>query len=241
VLPVTPTPADVRDLLALCADIVQLWNDHEREPVIAAASELLRLGLDSDATRGTSLATIVGSDSAPRPAELERLFGQIEEGIWRIGLLVVPRTLELVGAHFLHEIELVAKAIYDGARALVSAIEAGIAWLAQQLDLLEKKLEQLAAAAAQLVADIAGTVSGLADALLELEDQIVQTIRADGWALAAPLVSWAPGFVRVAVHDLYDAAFDSLTWLLEAPLQVLRQVAQWVHDALAQQMSASPC
>jgi len=43
------------------------------------------------------------------------------------------------------------------------------------------------------------------------------------------------------VHDLYDAAFDSLTWLLEAPLQVLRQVAQWVHDALAQQMSASPC
>ena len=238
VLPVTPTPADVRDLLALCADIVQLWNDHEREPVIRAASELLRLGLDSDATRGTSLATIVGSDGAPRPVELERLFGQIEEGIWRIGLLVVPRTLELVGAHFLHEIELVAKAIYDGARALVSAIEAGIAWLGQQLDLLEKKLEQLAAATAQLVADIAGTVSGLADALLELEDQIVQTIRADGWALAGPLVSWAPGFVRGAVHDLYDAAFDSLTWLLEAPLQVLRQVAQWVHDALAQQIAA---
>ena len=238
VLPVTPTPADVRDLLALCADIVQLWNDHEREPVIWAASELLRLGLGSDATRGASMAMIVGSDGAPRPAELQRLFGQVEEGIWRIALLAVPRTLELIGAHFVHEIELVAKAIYDGTRALVSAIEAGIAWLAQQLDLLEKKLEQLAAAAAQLVADIAGTVSGLTEALLELEDQIIQTIRADGWALAATLVSWAPGFVRAAAHDLYNAAFDALTWLLESPLQVLDLVAGWVHEALAQQIAA---
>jgi hypothetical protein len=235
------TPADVKEILDLCADLAVLWNRREREPLLGLFGELMLLGLATPTTRDETFATLLTSDRAPRDRDLQALLDRVEGGAWRTALLVVPRALQLVALHFVHEAEALALAVWEGAKALIAAAEAGVAWLAQQLDQLRHKLEELVGAAALLVGRIAEELAQLVGHLLTLEDEVVASIHHAGWGIVAPLISWAPGFVQDAARELYDDAFDGLGWMLKAPLLLLGAIATWVHDVVAALTTGGCC
>jgi hypothetical protein len=241
VLPVALVPKDVKDVLDLCADLAMLWNRQEREPLLGLLGELMLLGLATPATRDETFATLLSSDRAPRDHDLQALLDRVAAGAWRTALLVVPRALQLVALHFVHEAEALALAVWEGAKALIAAAEAGVAWLAQQLDQLRHKLEELIGAAALLVGRIAEELARLVAHLLTLEDAVLVSIHDAGWAIVAPLISWAPGFVQDAARELYDDAFDGLGWVLKAPLLLLGAIATWVHDVVAALTAGGRC
>lgn len=233
-LPVAVTPKDVEELLGLAADVIERWNHKQREPVLDAMRELLLLGLSVPQTRDETFATLLRSDAAPQDARLHAVLDQVERGVWDTALLLFPRLLALAVDHFVHEAEAIAVAIYEGAKAVVAAVESAVAWLAQQLDQLRHQLAQLVEAAKRLVADISAKVLQLSRDLLTLEDAIIASVRAAGWSVASEVIAWAPGFVRDAIGDVYDAAFDALRWALEAPLALLSSIAVWVHEVVTQ-------
>jgi hypothetical protein len=241
ILPVALVPKDVKEILDLCADLAALWNRQEREPLLGLLGELMRLGLATPATRDETFATLLTSDRAPRDGDLQALLDRVEAGAWRTALLVVPRALQLVALHFVHEAEALALAVWEGAKALIAAAQAGVAWLAQQLDQLRHKLEELVGAAALLVGRIAEALAQLVAHLLTLEDAVLASIHDAGWAIVAPLIAWAPGFVQDAARELYDDAFDGLGWVLKAPLLLLGAIATWVHDVVAALTAGGCC
>ena len=238
VLPFALTPADVEGILVLCADLAKLLNDEEREPLIEAATAVASFGLGSGGSRAAVIAKLMTSDAVPRDQDLKALLERIEKTAWDVAVLVVPRVLLLVGEHFVHEVELIARAVYEGAKALVKAVEDAIVWLAQQLDALKKKLGELVATVGRLVGEIAGAIADLAQHVRQLKDDAVDAVRALGWSIAAPIVSWAPACVQAEARKLYDALFDSIKWALDLPLKVLHDVGTWVHDALTAQVAA---
>jgi hypothetical protein len=233
-LPIAVTPKDVEELLGLAADVAERWNDKLREPVLHAMGELLLLGLSVPQTRDQTFATLLRSDAAPQDARLHAVLDQVERGVWDTVLLLFPRLLALAVDHFVHEAEAIAVAIYEGAKAVVAAVDAAIAWLGQQVDELRYQLAQLMEAAKQLVADLSAKVLQLSRHLLTLEDAVVASVRAAGWSVASEVISWAPGFVRDAIRDVYNTAFDALRWALEAPLALLSSIAAWVHEVVIQ-------
>jgi hypothetical protein len=205
----------------------------DQEPLLELLGELMLLGLAAPATREDTFATLLASDAAPRGDDLQALLDRVERGAWQSALLVVPRALELFALHFVHEAETIAIAVYEGAKALIAAVEQGIAWLAQQLEELKRTLERLVTEAGKLVEQITGELARLTTHLLTLEDAVLESIRAGGWAAISPGIAWAPGFVQQAARGVYDTAFDGAKWVLEAPLALLGQIATWVHEAVS--------
>jgi hypothetical protein len=235
-LPVMLTPEDAAGLLDLAAEVMERFNADHRQQLISALDAVTSLA----ATGGLeqALSTLIGTDDPPNQPQLDALLARVERCAWDLAGLIIPEALKLLGLHFLNEVKLIAEAIFEGAKAVVAAVEAAAAWLAQELAALQAKLKELVVVAAALVADLAGTIDQLAGHLLTLEDQIIDSIRDFGWTLGRELVSWAPGFARDAAHDAYNALFEAAAWVLETPLRVLQSIAGWVHDELTLQVQA---
>jgi hypothetical protein len=236
-LPVMLTPEDAAGLLDLAAEVMERFNADHRQQLMSALDAVTSLAV-AGAGLEQALSTLIGTDDPPNQSQLDALLSRVERCAWELAGLIVPEALKLLGLHFLNEVKLIAEAIFEGAKAVVAAVEAAAAWVAQELAALQAKLKQLVTAAAALVAGLAGTVDQLAGHLLTLEDQIIDSIRDFGWTLGKELVSWAPGFARDAAHDAYNALFEAAAWVLEAPLRVLQSIAGWVHEELTLQVQA---
>lgn len=236
-LPVMPTPEDAAGLLDLAADVMEHFNANHRQPLMASLAAVTSLAV-ADTGLEQTLSTLIGTNDPPNRPQLDALLVRVETCAWDLAGLIVPEALKLLGLHFLNEVKLIANAIFEGAKSVVAAVEAAVAWLAQQLAALQAKLKELVDKATALAADLAGTVEQLASHLLTLEDQIIDSIRDFGWTLGKALVSWAPGFAQAAAHDAYNALFEAVAWVLEAPLKVLQSIAGWVHEELTLQMQA---
>jgi hypothetical protein len=238
-LPVALTPDDVNQILTLAADIVHLLNAQERQAIITSMQTAMQMGLQAGASRDQSFNALLGSSDPANPEQLTLALNQIESGLWAVAKLALPRILQIILDHYVNEAKVIAMAIYDGAKAVVAAVESALAWLGQEVQQLTQKLNELVAAAGQLVADIASEVDALASYLVTLEHSVLESIRAYGWGIAQQAISWAPGFVQDAAKGVYDALFDGFEWLLEAPLKVLELAADWVHEIVTDLMQSS--
>jgi hypothetical protein len=236
-LPVMLTPEDAAGLLDLAASVMERFNANHRQPLMASLEAVMSLAV-ADTGLDQTLSTLIGTDDPPNRPQLDALLVRVETCAWDLAGLIVPEALKLLGLHFLNEVELIANAIFQGAKSVVAAVEAAVAWLAQELAALQAKLKELLDKATALVAGLAGTVEQLASHLLTLEDQIIDSIRDFGWTLGKVLVSWAPGFAQAAAHDAYNALFEAAAWVLEAPLKLLQSIAGWVRDELTRQVQA---
>jgi hypothetical protein len=124
----------------------------------------------------------------------------------------------------------VVRALEQGARAIVEAAVAAANWLAEQVEEFQRRLEDIAKRIGQLTADMARFIEEVAIHLRGLLGQAVDRIRDAGWSLVAPLVADLPDEIERAIRDLYNALFDAVRWLVEAPFAVLASVAGWVRQ-----------
>jgi hypothetical protein len=231
-LGISVTPQDVVGILDLVADAVQLCNDELRRPLLEAVGAMLSLGLSTEGTRAATLATLTGSDDAPAAEDLRELLDEVAGGVWSMVQLVGPRVLELMALHYLNQAVAIAEDIYKGAKAVVAAVEQGIAWLAQQASELVRLVGELAGQVAALMAKALGDIRALSTHLATLVAGVLESIRAYGASLADPLLEPFPQFVQDALMGLYDALFDLAETLITAPFHILSAVAGWAESAL---------
>lgn len=232
-LPISINPDDLAGLLRLAADATERWNDNHREPLFDLIEVLFALGMSDESTRAQTLTTLTTSDSPAVEADLDRTLALVRDSTLDMLGFLAPRLLELLVMHYVNEVKQVAMAIYEGAKAVVAAVEQAIAWLAEEIEKLRKKLEELAKEAARLGAQIAADIAALAEHLRTLTSQIVDSIRDAGWSLVdAVIPEWVPGWGVDIVKAIYNALFDAVKWMLTLPLAALNLVAGWARDLL---------
>lgn len=226
------TPQDVVGLLELVADSMHLWNEEQREPLLEALGVVVSLGLATEDTRAVTLATLTDGDEAPSAQALDALLDRVADGVWSMVQLIGPRVLELLALHYLNQARAIAETIYEGAKAIVAAVEEGIEWLGQQAAALQRLVGELAARVAGLMAKALGDIRALTVHLTTLIEDVLEAIRAFGASLAEPLLDPFPEFVKDALMNLYNGLFDAVKALITAPLKVLSAIAGWAEAAL---------
>jgi hypothetical protein len=231
-IPIIPTPEDVDKILQLCADVVELLDEHEREPLTEAARVALAAGLGTEETREATLAALTESDDPPRSEDLEVLLERAQDGAWRVCEHVGTELLAMLVAYFKAQVERVAKAIQAAAKEIVAAAEAALAWAGRQLAELQQLLSQLVAKAGQILARMAADIQALASHLASLAGAVVAKVRAAAFSALEPLIADFPGWAKNGLRELLGSLFDTIQWLLTVPAQLLSTVAGWVKDML---------
>ncbi|HEX7168635.1 MAG TPA: lamin tail domain-containing protein [Acidimicrobiales bacterium] len=238
VLPVSLNIDDVKGLLRLAADVMSLVNDEQREPLMDVLGQLIRMGLATDAGFDAAMDTLLTTDAAPAADNLDAALARVQDGAWAIAGFVVPRALELVAMHFVHEAKRLAVAIYEGAKAVVEAVQKGLALLANTARELADRARVLAAQGLQLAAQVAGHIRGAAEHVRSLVAAIVAKVRAFGRSLLDPVIAWMPEWAQNELRNLYNTVFDAVRWMLDAPLALLSSVAGWAEQALSSASAA---
>jgi Lamin Tail Domain len=226
------TPQDVVGILELAADSIRAWNQQQRQPLLEAVSEMVSLGLSTEDTRVATLATLTGGDDATAADQLEALLDRVADGAWSMVELIGPRALELLALHFLNQAIAIAEVIYEGAKAIVAAVEQGIAWLAQRAAELLQLVGELAGRVAALLAKALGDIRALATHMTTLIAGVLDDVRDYGASLVEPLLTPFPQFVKDALLGVYHALFDVAKAFITAPFQILSAIAGWAEAAL---------
>lgn len=234
----TLTPGDIERTLGLIADTAKLANDELRGPLVQSLETVLGADLSDPARRDASFAAVADTDAPPDSGALSTALSRLEDGSLDLAGEILLGVLEILGMHLVDEAEAVAALVYEGVRPVVEAVEEAVTWLGEQLEQLQARAEELGREIEQALERLAGEIAVLAAHLETLLQDVLEAIRADGWKLAQPLVGWLPEAVQDAVHEVYDALFDGVESLLEAPLAVLGNVADWVSAELLAQAQA---
>lgn len=247
----TPTPEDLADILDICANTLEYWNEHERADWFRLAGDLISLGLmTGDPKLDAVWQNIKDSNSqAPLPAledQLRALAERLAGGTWRLVLQIAPALLELFKNHFPRLVnEYVLKPLAAAASEAIKAIEQAAQWLNQQIEELRNQINRLVAQIQQAVLSIAARLQALAEYLSGQIETAVTQVREAGWNLVYSALfendifkllrnEWEQVIID-GVRAVYNSAFDALKWLLDTPLQMFRAVAIWVQDVLRDQ------
>lgn len=232
VLPLGVTPADIAGILRLVADVMDRWNDDGRPAVVEAVSAVLAMGFADDEVRAARLAALLDTDGPPSEADLGAALDRTCDALWEIVAYAGPRLLELLLQYFVNQAKAIAAAVYDGAKAVVTAAIEAAQWVGEQLVELGRRLARLAHEIARVAAEVLADVRVLSAHLRGLLTAVLDRVREAGRDLIEPLVRDFPDWVRQPLLDVYDGLFDAISWLMSLPLLILESVAGWVEDIL---------
>lgn len=247
----TPTREDLADMFNICANALEYWNVNERADWLRLAGDLIRAGLvTGDAELDTLWRGIKNSGvQEPVPSlmpALEAFAKRLAQGLCHLIQYIGPDVWELFKHHFPRMIDdFVVKPLEAAAEGAIKAIEAAGQWFSTQIQQLAARVEQLAAEIGQALQQIAASLRALSDHLLTLIEDAVEQVRAVGWNLVYARLfdndvfkalrnSWEEVIVN-GVAAVYNSVFNSLRWMLDMPLQMFRDLANWVQDALRTQ------
>lgn len=228
------TTDDVVGILNLCNIIV---DDVQKQwpTILSDVEDVVSLGLASPLGNPQLKLKKIWSTITKNPPSsvslgtLESDVGNLLITVGETVLLALPGLLamhfESIGLEILTGLEVAANA------ALTAAADAA-KQLEQDLATLEADIQKLARDVEQFIGEIAGYLAKLDSDLIGLADAVVAQIKADGWALIAPLVpSWTDSLAG-EVEAVYNDIFAAVQYLIDGPLALLGQVAEWVHDAV---------
>lgn len=238
------TKSDIADVLDLAAITIDKWTDL-LPPIFNYLEELMTLGFSTndDAKLDQVWSTIsTDTTSPPLPDRLKNLTDQLVTSIIEIIKFVIPKIADLlikiIGRAALAIIAAVKEFIKNAVDLALNIVNQ----LGQDIDSLKKLLEQFAKDLERIGAEIAQKVVDFSNNAIALEDTIIENIRSDGWNKIVQ-----PFFVDNALHlipfgfestvenmtyGVYNGVFDEVKYLLEEPLKILRDVAEWTHTEL---------
>jgi hypothetical protein len=244
----TPTREDLADILDICANTLEYWNANERADWFRMSGDLIRAGLMTGEAALDHLWQSISDSSSQAPvptlgSALEAFARRLASGLWRLIQFIGPDVWELFKNHFPRMVnDFVVKPLTAAVNEAVNALEQAAQWLDRQIDELKEQIKRLAAEIQQIIDRIAAYLQALAENLLQLIGDAVEHVRALGWNLVYaalfdnPLFktlrnSWED-FIVNGVRSVYDTSFNSLQWILTSPLQMFREMAVWVQEAL---------
>lgn len=225
-------PGDVRDLLNICAHAMRRWNDTQRHAILEATRVSLDLGLRAGGT--AELDEILTTDNPPNGDQLKEALVQVAEGAFL--MLTDPKMIEfallLPIRHALYQgeqlIAVVEVAVQEAVRVVGDALKEIAKW--------EDRLAQLTQDIPKLAEAAAAEVAALAHRLRNLEGDIVTKVHHDAHRILEDVTAAMQPFVRDAAETVFEVGFDAVRAELDAPLQVLEEVAGWVADILTAQL-----
>jgi hypothetical protein len=239
-----PTPEDVSDILVLAADTIQDWNDNERPETFELIETLVSLGLTTGDADLDQLWTTLADQPKTPPLQqaLERLSNHLLSGLWDLVKFIGPRLLAVVGRHFERLGTTIIEAVETMAKIVIEAAKQAAAWLDERIEDLEQFIRDLANDIKNAVANIAKDIARLALHIRGLMNNAIGAIRAEGWTIVREALFNNDVFrllpnnversVEAEVMRMYNDAFNSVTYLLNMPLQAFALAAGWVHEAL---------
>ena len=230
-----PTVDDVANILdQLIAPTLTEFDTSLRQPSTDLINELLAVGLSSGQL--TTVSALATNPQAPSDTQkLEALAEQLLTGSLTMLLDTSARATEVLLEHFEALGQRVIQAVQNAAKAGLAVAEQVVNQIAGDINQLGQEIEQLTQQIVAAVADIAQEIADLDTYLQSLVNTITQSIKDDGWSFFESVLQdlgLAGTPVEDAARGLYDDAFSAIQWLLDAPLAVLKDLAEFIHNEL---------
>lgn len=243
---IVPLSSDIPDVLRLAADVMDYWNERERQTWCNLARGAVRFALAEEGTLTNVWTTLdTNRDDHPVPGTLPEFADTFIGSLRRLLNFVLPRILKLISDHFMRLSATAIEALEETATALVRAAVESAAWIAAEVERLKELVKQIAAKLAQAAAELAAQIGQIAQRARALLTSSISGLQQAAWSTASALLESNPIFqalpdvaktlVRDALATTFKTAFDSALYLASAPLKLLESVGQWTHDALTKQ------
>jgi hypothetical protein len=239
---------EVAELVRLAAETIEWWDANERQQQFEMLVELITLGLHS----GNKTIDDIWDDlehnpnTPPLQDRLEAYAREMVNALVRLARHVFERGLALLvraGERFVAD---VMSGVNTMATTGLQAAREVAQWLASRAADLQRLLNELNAKLEKTLSAIASRLSALSQQLRQLAGDAVGAVRSTGWALVEAALAGNIVFsnlprdqrdiARRCVLGLYNTWFDSVGYLLEEPLRMFQQAADWVRDALNRQV-----
>lgn len=230
-----PDEYDIAALIDAAADAMS-QGDQLIGPGLSLAQAILALSLQD----GFNVVDMLRDPEAiPELDRLKELTGECCDAGLSLASTLASDLSRLIDGHFERLGEQILKALEDGAKAIIAAVKSAL----QAVRDLEHDLDILVAEAVSIVANLLQAISDLASWARGLVDTAVERIRLRTWNTARVMLydvlpRDVAADVEDKVHAVLNEVFDAARWMLDAPLDLLQHVAEWVHDDVMAQVAA---